>query len=155
MTDKPTFNDLCPYPDRVSEVTAEKLARYNAMVGLHEHYLRMKLDGLVDGHAWKAALHKARTGWAVSFLLRQLIKHAGPEVADLAAQRLWLDWDDTQDVEQELATWVSAADIDPKVLDEMAKGSYENYQALKAHVAGLSSPWVHANQPELPLEGGV
>jgi len=147
MTDKPTLNDLSPYPDYLSQVTAEGLARYNAVLALHEHHLRMKLNGLVDGHAWKAALHKARTGWAVSLLLRELIKHAGSEVADTVAKRLWHDWDDTQDVEQQLAEWVTGAGIDPAVLAEMAQGSYDNYQALKAHVAGLAA----SAQSELPL----
>jgi hypothetical protein len=153
MTDKPTLNDLSPYPDYLSQVTAEGLARYNAVVALHELYLRMKLDGTVDGHAWKAALDAARTGWAVSLLLRQLIEHAGPEIADKAAKRLWLYWHDTQDVEQKLAAWVIGADIDLAVLAEMAQDSYDNYQALKAHVAEMSSPWVHPDQTEIPAGG--
>lgn len=153
MTDKPTLNDLAPYPDSLSQVTAEGLARYNAVLALHEHYLRMKIDGTVDGHAWKAALHNSRTGWAVSLLLRQLIEHAGPEVADKVAKRLWFYWDDIQDVEQKLAAWVIGADIDLAVLAEMAQGSYEDYQALKAHVADLNASRVHPGQPELPLRG--
>jgi hypothetical protein len=150
---KPTLNDLSPYPDSLDEVTAEGLARYNAVLALHEYYLRMKLDGTVDGHAWKAALHNARTGWAVSLLLRHLIKHAGPDAADKVAKRLWLYWDDTQDVEQQLAAWVIGADIDPSVLAEMAQGSYENFQALKAHVAGLNAARAHPGQVEIPAGG--
>lgn len=147
MTDKPTLNDLAPYPDDLSEVTAKRLADYNAALGLHEHYLRMKLDGLTDGNAWKVALYNSRTSWAVSLLLRMLSHHAGADVADVVARRLWLCWDDPQDCEEQLREWVSKAGIDPAVLAEMAQGSYENHQELKAHVASLN----HPGQGQIPI----
>lgn len=130
---KPTLNDLAPYPDFLSQVTAEGIARYNAVLALEEHHLRMKLDGLVDGHAWKEALRASRTGWAVALLLRALIEHAGREVADSVARDLWKDWDDSQDFAGQLTQWVSEAGVDPAVLAEMAQTSYEQVQKLKTH----------------------
>jgi hypothetical protein len=131
MTDKPTLNDLSPYPDYLSEVTAKGLARYNAALALEEHHLRMKLNGLVDGHAWREALHNARTGWAVAYLLRKVIEHAGEGVADAVARTLWTNWDDSQDFADDLTAWVSEDGIDPAVLVEMAQSSYEQAQKLK------------------------
>ncbi|MFG1683572.1 hypothetical protein ACGFNP_25610 [Nonomuraea sp. NPDC049269] len=145
MTDKPTLNDLAPYPDFLSQVTAEGIARHNAVLALEEHHLRMKLNGLVDGHAWKEALRASRTGWAVALLLRALIEHAGSEVADDVARALWKDWDDSQDFAPQLARWVSEAGVDPAVLVEMAQDSYEQVQKLKT----LRVP----GQGELPLGG--
>ena len=145
MTDKPTLNDLVPYPDFLSQVTAEGIARHNAVLALEEHHLRMKLNGLVDGHAWKEALRASRTGWAVALLLRALIQHAGREVADEVARALWKDWDDSTDFAPQLAGWVSEAGVDPALLVEMAQESYEQVQKLKT----LRVP----GQGELPLGG--
>lgn len=159
MSDQPTLNDLSPYPDDLSEVTAEGLARYNAALALHEHHLRMKLDGLVDGHAWRRALHNARTGWAVALLLRKLIEHAGSDVAEEVARELWANWDDSQDFAAQLTRWVSDYDIDPAALVAMARDSYDAIQELKRHAPPSSSvvrsgySEVHPGQSSIPSGG--
>lgn len=125
------FEDIAPSFERVEDVTAEGLAKHHAALALVNHHLRMKLDPYADTHAWKAALRKASSGYAISLLLRKLMECDLRGEADAAARALWAESNDGDDSAAQLAEWVTSDGIDCDQLFEMAQVSYEQAQKLK------------------------
>jgi hypothetical protein len=152
MTDKPTLNDIAPYPEDLTEVTAKGMAKHFAANALVNHRLRLKLDPFDDGRAWRIALRDADYGRDVSMLLRKLVEHAGAGVADAVARRLWAERNDGDDEATDLKEWLAGDGIDCGVLEEMAQFAYGQAQKLKTYVPP-ASPEVHPDQTTIPAGG--
>lgn len=149
MTDKPTLNDLAPYPEDLREVTARGMAKHFAANALVNHRLRLKLDPFADARAWRIALRDAEYGRDVSMLLRKLVEHAGAGVADAVARRLWAERNDGDDDATDLREWVTEEGIDYSALEEMAEFAYGQAQKLKTYVP----PEVRPGQTSIPSGG--
>jgi hypothetical protein len=109
MTD--TSSNLAPYPTRVEDVTAHKLARHLAVEA--QRTLRTTMD---TADVNRDAMARLVYGWGVVFLLRGLQDRTGDTVADAVAQDLWEAWEDGSGLGEWLWEWLTEYGIDPEAV---------------------------------------
>ena len=140
-TDKPTINDLSPYPATVDEATAEVMARhFAAFTQLH---WRMAMDH-PDRDKARQSISMFTNCYAIAYLLREQPASEG----DRVARELWETWDSGMGVGVDVWNWlIDDYGIDPHTVNRIAA-------RLIAEDAPKDEA-VAAGQSELPLEGGA
>ncbi len=98
-----TLDDIAPYPATIDEATADRLARHLTVEAYADHAATAILYEQANkaigtpaersalGH-YQATVNLMLAEWALSFLLRQIIRHA-PRIADEMAQTIRENWD--------------------------------------------------------------
>lgn len=101
--------NLAPYPARVEDVTADKLAAHIAVAAQRQFRTNMEAPEL-DRTAMSLFVQQ----WGVIFLLRELQERAGTGIADAVAQDLWESWNDGSHLGEMVWEWLTEYGIDPE-----------------------------------------
>lgn len=104
MTDK----NPAPYPTRVEDVTADKLARHLAVEA--QRTFRTTMD---TADVNRDAMARLVYGWGVVFLLREIQERGDVIVADAVAQDLWEAWQDGSHLGECIWEWLTEYGIGP------------------------------------------
>lgn len=117
------INEFAPYPQSDEDVTADSIARSNAVSAFARQAL---IDELMNDTSRKGQrIYMSEIGtlvnqYGVVFLLRELAE-VDPERADKAAKRLYGDWEDGGSVGEWLWEWLSGYGIDPGEVSRAAE----------------------------------
>lgn len=150
MTDKPTVKrhplaDIAPYPSTREEADAPALIRYYAAFGEMHFHLG---QAFTDVEQERKSIGHVVNSYMAVFLLSELRERAGWRQADEVAREMW---EDLEGGALPPILWQYALEegLDHDAIAAAAKEVEANIRAK----AAAGSPWVHTDQPELPLGG--
>lgn len=113
-----TLDDLAPWPGMSGECTADILARHMAVSALAHFALLHNFKGS-DAEWGRHAAHGA-SAYGITFLLRALSANAASD-ADKVASELRDRWEDAEDSDETLATWLTSYGISPEQVIQLAR----------------------------------
>lgn len=129
------LDEIAPYPTSEEEVTAEAMIKHwLAFAQMHQHRLHHILA--TDDPRWMESIGHITSYYGMARLLRELVKHAGVDVADAAARELWLDWEAGDSVGEWTWEWLVEYGIDPEAVNRVTQEAHDRREAEERDKAG-------------------